>query len=180
MIASRAPLRTQCLRAPATTAVRSVMFFRGKTAPLPETHTAQMKRRIDSPDERERYGQRFGTVEPVFGNVCYNKGLDRFTLLPLLRFCVRTTPHRLFVQEVFPGPSWLVFPSPRRLDPRGRRISGSWQCGHTLGSSPVHSFTRSYHGRSFAFVPAFSDGRFPSSSRQRWSLVSTLRPASTP
>jgi hypothetical protein len=74
------PLRAHCLRAPETTAVRSVMFFRGKTTPLPATHTAQMKRRIDSPDERERYGQRFGTVEPVFGNVCYNKGLDRFTL----------------------------------------------------------------------------------------------------
>jgi transposase len=73
-------LRAQCLETPTTTVVRSVMFFRGKTAPLPETHTARMKRRIDSPDNRERYGQRFGTVEPVFGNVCYNKGLDRFTL----------------------------------------------------------------------------------------------------
>ncbi|MGH2907652.1 MAG: IS1182 family transposase [Solirubrobacterales bacterium] len=74
------PLRAQCLRTPATTAVRSVMFFRGKTAPLPETHTAQMKRRIDSPEGRWLYGQRFGTVEPVFGNLCYNKGLTRFTL----------------------------------------------------------------------------------------------------
>ncbi len=73
-------LRARCLRTPATTAVRSVMFFRGKTAPLPETHTARMKRRIDSPEGRRRYGQRFGTVEPVFGNLCYNKGLDRFTL----------------------------------------------------------------------------------------------------
>jgi transposase len=73
-------LRALCLRTPATTAVRSVMFFRGKTAPLPETHTARMKHRIDSPEGRMRYGQRFGTVEPVFGNLCYNKGLTRFTL----------------------------------------------------------------------------------------------------
>jgi transposase len=73
-------LRVECLEAPATTVVRSVMFFRGKTAPLPETHTARMKRRIDAPDARERYALRFGTVEPVFGNLCYNKGLDRFTL----------------------------------------------------------------------------------------------------
>jgi transposase len=73
-------LRARCLATPATTAVRSVMFFRGKTAPLPETHTAKMKRRIDSPEGRLRYGQRFGVVEPVFGNLCYNKGLDRFTL----------------------------------------------------------------------------------------------------
>jgi len=39
-----------------------------------------MKRRIDAPEGRTRYGQRFGTVEPVFGNLCYNKGLARFTL----------------------------------------------------------------------------------------------------
>jgi transposase len=73
-------LRARCLETPATTAVRSVMFFRGKTAPLPETHTARMKRRIDLPEGRTRYARRFGTVEPVFGNLCYNKGLDRFTL----------------------------------------------------------------------------------------------------
>ena len=72
--------RAQCIRTPATTAVRAVMFFRGKTAPLPETHTARMKQRIDAPEGRRRYGQRFGTVEPVFGNLCYNKGLNRFTL----------------------------------------------------------------------------------------------------
>ena len=74
------PLRAQCIRTPSTTTVRSVMFFQGKTAPLPETHTARMKRRIDSPEGRLLYGQRFGIVEPVFGNLCYNKGLDRFTL----------------------------------------------------------------------------------------------------
>jgi hypothetical protein len=73
-------LRARCLETPATTAARSVMFFRGKTEPLPETHTARMKHRIDTPEGRRRYGQRFGAVEPVFGNLCYNKGLDRFTL----------------------------------------------------------------------------------------------------
>ena len=49
-------------------------------AAKPETHTTRMKRRIDTPEGRAQYGQRFGTVEPVFGNLCYNKGLDRFTL----------------------------------------------------------------------------------------------------
>ena len=39
-----------------------------------------MKRRLDTPEGRARYGARFGTVEPVFGNVCHNKGLTRFTL----------------------------------------------------------------------------------------------------
>lgn len=74
------PLRARCLRDPETTAVRSVMFLQGKTAPLPPTHTARMKDRIDLPKNRARYGQRFGAVEPVFGNLCYNKGLTRFTL----------------------------------------------------------------------------------------------------
>jgi hypothetical protein len=74
------PLRAQCIREPETTRVRSVMFFRGKTAPLPESYTARMKRRIDTPEGRTRYGRRFATVEPVFGNLCANKGLTRFTL----------------------------------------------------------------------------------------------------
>lgn len=74
------PLRARCIRDPALTAVRSVNFLQGKTAPLPATQTAQMKRRIDTPEGRARYARRFGTVEPVFANVCYNKGLNRFTL----------------------------------------------------------------------------------------------------
>ena len=39
-----------------------------------------MKRRIDSPEGRQLYGRRVGIVEPVVGNLCHNKGLDRFTL----------------------------------------------------------------------------------------------------
>jgi hypothetical protein len=39
-----------------------------------------MRQRIDSPEGRRAYGQRFATVEPVFGNLRFNKGLDRFTL----------------------------------------------------------------------------------------------------
>ncbi len=74
------PLRARCIRDPDATPVRSVMFLRGKTAPLPPTHTARMKVRIDSPEGRARYAERFGAVEPVFGNLCYNKGLTRFTL----------------------------------------------------------------------------------------------------
>ncbi len=72
--------RTQCLRTPATTKVRHVTFFRGRVAPKAETYTARMKQRIDSSEGRRRYGQRFATVEPVFGNLCFNKGLDHFTL----------------------------------------------------------------------------------------------------
>jgi transposase len=76
------PLRARCLRTPETTAVRNVVFFHGRVAtrPNPESHTARMKRRLDAPEGRAQYGQRFGAVEPVFGNLCHNKGLDRFTL----------------------------------------------------------------------------------------------------
>jgi hypothetical protein len=39
-----------------------------------------MKARIDTPEGRAQYAARFGIVEPVFGNLCHNKGLTRFTL----------------------------------------------------------------------------------------------------
>lgn len=73
-------LRARCLRTPDKTIARQVAFFRGRAEPAPVTHTARMKQRIDSPTGRARYAQRFATVEPVFANVRYNKGLDRFTL----------------------------------------------------------------------------------------------------
>jgi transposase len=73
------PLRDQCLRHPDRTPVRQVVFFTGKTH-KPESHTDRMKRRLDSDEGRRRYGQRFATVEPVFGNIRHNKGLNRFTL----------------------------------------------------------------------------------------------------
>ena len=73
-------LRDQCLRTPTTTVVRNVAFFRGREDAETETHTMRMQQRLDAPEGRELYGQRFGTVEPVFGNIRYNKRLDRFTL----------------------------------------------------------------------------------------------------
>lgn len=72
--------RAQCLRTPATTKVRHVTFFRGRVVPRPESYSARMKQRLDSPEGRLRYGQRFATVEPVFGNLRFTKGLDHFTL----------------------------------------------------------------------------------------------------
>jgi transposase len=73
------PLRDQCLRHPDRTPVRQVVFFTG-ISHRPESHSARMKRKIDSEEGRRRYGERFATVEPVFGNLRHNKGLDRFTL----------------------------------------------------------------------------------------------------
>jgi hypothetical protein len=73
------PLRNRCLRHPERTPTRQVVFFTGKNH-HPESHTARMKRRLDSDEGRRRYGQRFATVEPVFGNLRHNKRLSRFTL----------------------------------------------------------------------------------------------------
>jgi transposase len=73
------PLREQCLRHPERTPVRQVVFFTGKNH-KPESHSARMKRRLDSEEGRARYGRRFAIVEPVFANIRHNKGLDRFTL----------------------------------------------------------------------------------------------------
>ena len=73
------PLRDQCLRHPERTPVRQVVFFTGVVHKA-VSHTERMKRRIDSEEGRRRYGQRFATVEPVFGNIRHNKRLNRFTL----------------------------------------------------------------------------------------------------
>ena len=72
--------RAKCLRTPDKTPVRQVAFFRGKAEGEPESHTDRMKRAIDSEEGKARYGRRFATVEPVFGNLRHNKRLDRFTL----------------------------------------------------------------------------------------------------
>ena len=72
--------RDKCLRKPQTTQARQVSFFRGKTPGGKVSYTEIMKRAIDSERGRALYGGRFATVEPVFGNLRYNKGLDRFTL----------------------------------------------------------------------------------------------------
>ena len=72
-------LRTKCLRHPEKTPTRQVAFFhKNQASPLP--HTQRMKERIDTEEGKRLYGQRFATVEPVFGNIRHNKRLDRFTL----------------------------------------------------------------------------------------------------
>jgi hypothetical protein len=74
------PLRERCLRTPARTKARQVAFFRGKAPTTAASHTDRMKQRLDTPEGRTQYARRFGTVEPVFGNLRYNKRLTRFTL----------------------------------------------------------------------------------------------------
>ena len=60
--------------------MRQVAFHQGKADTAEESYTERMKRAIDSEEGRQQYGQRFATVEPVFGNIRHNKRLNRFTL----------------------------------------------------------------------------------------------------
>ncbi|MBK7016324.1 MAG: transposase [Sulfuritalea sp.] len=73
-------LRANCLRKPDTTKTRQVSFFYGKASETTLSFSDLMKQAIDSERGRALYGRRFATVEPVFGNIRHNKGLDRFTL----------------------------------------------------------------------------------------------------
>jgi transposase len=71
--------REKCLRTPEKTPVRQVSFmYKEQNAKIASIEI--MKRAIDSEYGRKLYGKRMGTVEPVFGNLRANKGLDRFTL----------------------------------------------------------------------------------------------------
>lgn len=72
--------RDQCLRTPDKTKTRQVCFFRGKADSTKVNYSEIMKKAIDSPEGKALYGRRFATVEPVFANIRYNKGLNRFTL----------------------------------------------------------------------------------------------------
>jgi transposase len=74
------PKRAQCLRHPERTIVRQVAILVGKHEKAQEKATERMKRKIDTEHGREMIARRFATVEPVFGNLRYNKGLNRFSL----------------------------------------------------------------------------------------------------
>jgi hypothetical protein len=73
------PMRSRCLRSPNQSTVRQVVFFhagKGKS----ETHTARMRRKIDTDEGRHQYSKRLGIVEPVFANINSAHRLRRFGL----------------------------------------------------------------------------------------------------
>jgi hypothetical protein len=57
------------------------------------THTDWMKERVDSDKGKRIYGHRMSVVEPVFGNMEFNKKLTRFSLRGLKKV---TAQWRLF------------------------------------------------------------------------------------
>jgi transposase len=72
----RCPIRKKCLRTD-TTRQRTVYvidkFF-------DRNHSEEMKKKMDTPHGRQVYSMRMGIIEPVFGNICGAKGLNRFSL----------------------------------------------------------------------------------------------------
>ncbi len=73
----------RCLRNPASPDSRQghgrQVSFILETKRLPN-YTDWMKHRVDSPRGKEIYSHRMSVVEPVFGNLGTNKGLNRFSL----------------------------------------------------------------------------------------------------
>ncbi len=73
------PCKTQCLKGPIKPndgRGRQVTRFEPKPKDLAHP-SERMRQAIDSPRGRQLYSQRFGTVEPVFGNIRHNKRLTR-------------------------------------------------------------------------------------------------------
>ena len=78
----RCPMRSRCLRKPESTPVRQVAIFLRKVVFHQQLEQAveRMKQLVDSERGHELIAKRFAAVEPVFGNLRFNKALNRFTL----------------------------------------------------------------------------------------------------
>jgi hypothetical protein len=67
------------MRKPPTKTGRQVQFVNDSSANV-ISYTDKMKIKIDSSAGRRQYSKRLGTIEPVFGNITVNKGMNKFTL----------------------------------------------------------------------------------------------------
>jgi len=80
----RCSLSRQCMRHPESANSRlgsgRQVSFVIKACEHKSESVDWMKARIDSAEGKERYAQRMAVVEPVFGNIRSNKGLNRFSL----------------------------------------------------------------------------------------------------
>jgi transposase len=69
-------MRKECLRSE-TTKKRYLFILKKK---YNDNYSARMMEKIDTGYARDIYAKRMGIIEPVFGNICYNKKLNNFTL----------------------------------------------------------------------------------------------------
>ncbi len=75
------PLINQCMRTPESASGREGKGRQvSKTFTNGRTPTDWMKRRVDSQLGKTIYSHRMSVIEPVFGNIGTNKGLNRFSL----------------------------------------------------------------------------------------------------
>jgi len=72
------PLQKQCMRKPPKSTGRQVQFLQQSQSTV--SYSDKMKVKIDSPVGRRQYSKRLGAIEPVFGNITVNKGMNKFTL----------------------------------------------------------------------------------------------------
>ena len=72
------PLQKQCMRKPPKSTGRQVQFQLNKASLV--SFSDRMKVKIDSAVGRRQYSKRLGAIEPVFGNITVNKGMNKFTL----------------------------------------------------------------------------------------------------
>ena len=73
------PLQQQCMRKPPIKTGRQVQFINNESRKK-LSYIDKMKVKIDSPIGRRQYSKRLGAIEPVFGNITVNKGMNKFTL----------------------------------------------------------------------------------------------------
>jgi len=73
------PLQTQCMRKKPTKQGRQVQFETNSKDKI-ISYTDKMRVKIDSSPGRREYSKRLGAIEPVFGNITVNKGMNKFTL----------------------------------------------------------------------------------------------------
>ena len=58
---------------------RQVQFLHGSQINV-LSYSDKMKVKIDSSIGRRQYSKRLGAIEPIFGNITVNKGMNKFTL----------------------------------------------------------------------------------------------------
>ena len=73
------PLQRQCMRKKPNKTGRQVQFLNDRELKKP-SYTDKMRIKIDSPIGRRQYSKRLGAIEPIFGNITVNKGMNKFTL----------------------------------------------------------------------------------------------------
>ena len=72
-------LQSQCMRKAPNKQGRQVQFPKDDRSNL-ISFTDKMRVKIDSSPGRRQYSKRLGAIEPVFGNITVNKGMNKFTL----------------------------------------------------------------------------------------------------